>query len=841
MSFADCVETIRAAAGRDLSDQELDHLAEEIDRIVKRRQADTELDRFQDQVAQDAADLADQWTAAAQQEKRQRAINRLREQELLTQIERVGDPALGLEAVMVGVNRPAEGGRLSVDARAKALEHQYLGGLIADLERAGLTPYWTSKAYGRQIAQEMWEIGREGGNPGVSGSKQAREIAEIVHRYQTMAVERQNAAGAWIVPRAGYIVRQGHDMSKLRREGYDAWRDEILPRLDIDETFQGTDPEPFLRGAYDGLVTGRHGRATGAAESDDSGFRLPPNLANKVSSERVLHFRSADDWFAYNERFGVSDLTDSVHWGLRRAAQNAALMEGFGSNPEAMFRRVRDRLLDESRGDPEVFARLRRRGLDNQFREITGEANMPQNITGARIGAIARAWQAMAKLGAAVVSSVTDVASAASELRHQGVDLLTAYTNQLEGVLRGRRWSNAEERQILDLYNVGIEGLLGEAAARISAQDSVPGAMSKLQTQFFRLNLLSWWTDSQKAATGLLMGRWLAMHADRPLAEVPERLSRLLRQYGIDDATWDALRSVDLRQADGRNYLTPDMARDIPDERIAALLDGKPSARRIAAKREEIETAVRTYIIDRTDFAVPTPGARERAILRQGTQPGTVEGEVIRLMAQFKAFPTTVLSKPLGREIYGSGAQSLREALFQGKGDVLGLAHYIVASTVLGHLAVATKDMLKGRTPRDPTDPKTWAAAFMQGGGAGIYGDFLFGNYNRHGGSLAESLAGPVVGGVGDFARAFAQARAGEDAGATTLRAIINNAPYANLFYTRIALDYLILHQTAEMLNPGYLRRMEGRIEEDNAQTFMLRPSAAIPRGGGDRLFEGIR
>lgn len=841
MSFADCVETIRAAAGRDLSDDELDQLAEEIDRIVKRRQADTELDRFQDQVAQDAADLADQWTAAAQQEKRQRAINRLREQELLTQIERVGDPALGLEAVMVGINRPIDGGRLSVDARSKALELEYLGGMVADLERAGLMPYWTSKAYGRQIAQELWEIGREGGRPGVSGSKQAREIAGIVHKYQSAAVDRQNRAGAWIVPRAGYIVRQTHDVAALRREGFDAWRDAILPRLDLDETFQGAEQGAFLRGAYDGLVTGRHGRADGAVESDDSGFRMPPNLANRVSAPRVLHFKSADDWFDYNQRFGTGDLSESVHWGLRRAAQNGALMESFGPNPGAMFQRVRNQLLNRHRGDAKTFDRIGRKALDNQFAEITGESTIPENVTAARIGAGVRAWQSMSKLGAAVISSVTDISSAAAELRYQGVGLLSAYGNQLEALVKGRRRSNAEEQQILDLINTGIEGMLGEAVARFSAQDHIPGRMAKLQTAFFRLNGLSWWTDSHKAAAGMMMARWLGQNADRALAEVPERLGTLLRQYGIDDATWDALRSVDLRQANGLNYLTPDMAREIPEERIAALLDGRPSARRIAEKRQQIETSLRAYLVDRADFAVPTPGARERAILRQGLQPGTVEGEAIRFFMQFKAFPVTVLTKPLGRELYGSGAQTLRQALFQGKGDMLGLAHYIAATTAMGYVAMAAKDMLKGRSPRDPEAPATWGAAFVQGGGAGIFGDFLFGNYNRFGGSLPETLAGPTVSGVGDFARAFAQFRSGDDGSATLMRAVVSNTPFANLFYTRIALDYLVLYQISEMLNPGYLRRMERRVQEDNAQTFMLRPSQAIPRGGGDRVFEGVR
>jgi hypothetical protein len=38
-------------------------------------------------------------------------------------------------------------------------------------------------------------------------------------------------------------------------------------------------------------------------------------------------------------------------------------------------------------------------------------------------------------------------------------------------------------------------------------------------------------------------------------------------------------------------------------------------------------------------------------------------------------------------------------------------------------------------------------------------------------------------------------------------------------------LIYLFLHSLQELLNPGYLRRQEQRIKQQNGQTFWLRPS----------------
>ena len=56
-----------------------------------------------------------------------------------------------------------------------------------------------------------------------------------------------------------------------------------------------------------------------------------------------------------------------------------------------------------------------------------------------------------------------------------------------------------------------------------------------------------------------------------------------------------------------------------------------------------------------------------------------------------------------------------------------------------------------------------------------------------------------------------------------------------------MAIDYLFLYQLQEFVNPGYLSRLEQRIMTENDQRFFMPPSRAIPYGGGDRLFEGVR
>jgi hypothetical protein len=139
-------------------------------------------------------------------------------------------------------------------------------------------------------------------------------------------------------------------------------------------------------------------------------------------------------------------------------------------------------------------------------------------------------------------------------------------------------------------------------------------------------------------------------------------------------------------------------------------------------------------------------------------------------------------------------------------------------------------------------------AAMAQGGGLGIYGDFVFGDFNRFGRSVSSTLLGPTLGQVDDIAELWGHLKglaAGESEGKDIYpklaKLVLNNTPYINLIYMRAALDYLFLNQLTEAMNPGYLKRMEKSVKEKNNQTFFIPPSTTMPRGGGGRFLEGVR
>ena len=223
-------------------------------------------------------------------------------------------------------------------------------------------------------------------------------------------------------------------------------------------------------------------------------------------------------------------------------------------------------------------------------------------------------------------------------------------------------------------------------------------------------------------------------------------------------------------------------------------------------------------VLAETDYAVVTPGAKERALMfGLSAKKGTAGGEFARTMWLFKSFPVAVISKHWMRG--------------WGMNTVGGKAAYAVSfglgTTILGALALQLKDVTKGKEPRDMDTFAFWGAAFAQGGGAGIFGDYLYSNQSRFGRSLTETAAGPVFGGVlpdlVDLTFGNVQEAAGGDpthAGAEALRFAQSNTPLINLWYTRAILDRLVFQQMQEYLSPGYLARMRERARKDTGQEY---------------------
>ena len=877
-----CVEEILEAgkkAGIVLDKQEaqdvFDILTERLQKRVENAGKGEELE-----VLSLAREIAKQARINAVMQKRNRLLNAKAYSDIMRFVSESEDPAEALSAIMVGSYRYAESGLNSVDARQQAIMSQHAGEMLAALTNERLDKLFVSKELEPLIFQAMFDPDKLDLNAALA--KEAKRIAEIIQITQKRLLKRKNQQGAMITELKNYVVRQSHDPILLRagaktdaelNAARDSWVEYMLTPDVLDpKTFENKPPtknnepytnEQFLEDIWDNLVSGQHNKVD-ALRGDDgqidsfASFTGPANLAKKLSQSRVIHFASGKEAHAYMKKYSRMSLSDAVLNGITHDAQAIGLMEKFGTNPKSMFERIKTDLKDANKNNANRIDKIVKRessflnNINHQFSELDGTtrargAARPV-LFGADFAGIAAGWrmlQNMSKLGQAVITSFSDIASKASFINTRSDrGIFTSYARAFSDVFRN--YSSRDQKRLAFLLGVGVDGYNGDVFARFGANDSGPGMMAKAHNIYFRLNGMNYWNNAQKVGVAKMLAADLATYADKGFGDIPSATRFDLQRYGIDETEWNLMRQMQQTAVDGNNYMAPSGVNSLSDSLIAkAALDKanqtrkrkmkQPTQAMIDKYRDDLSTKIATYLTDAADTAIPTPGAKERAIMNQGLARGTIMGEAVRAIMQLKGFPITIVSKGMAGQYYSKkqlSGMAPNEKQFSSSGMV-GLAQMMVGATMMGYLSVQLKEIVKGKEPLEVFSDETalnkelLTKAMLQGGGMGIYGDFLFGEYNKYGQSLSQGLLGPTFGSIDDIHRIYSNVLSGDTDAITknATRFAISNTPGYNLFYTKTALDYLFIYGLMEHSNPGYLRRMERRMQRDMDQEFYFPPS----------------
>lgn len=760
-----------------------------------------------------------------------------------------------LQALLVGGNKRLPGQRASVDAAGKALGLGWAGRLLRRLKEDGVYEMaFKHKVDGtkmdkdvidREIAIELWED-REGGNIGRTGNEQAVKVAKAIHELQDEILERLNMSGARVKKLKGYIVRQTHDIFKLRQQGREKWINYLLENevLDLNRTFGREMTDQELRGSlgiiYNDIVGGGTFRIERVADLD---YGISSMLAAKRSKHRELHFKSAEDWFKYNKAFGSKDLMPAVISALLRAGKDVALLETLGPDPRKAMEELLqwiDTQVTSGNLERKYFEGRHRNSLISQYNELDGSAHIPVDNLIAKVGRGLRWWNNLRALGGATLSAIADTPLYASEMRFQGDNFLMSFGKALLNPIK--HLTSKQQKEIAEEVGLGMETMIGNVMSRFTAKDSLSGKMSKWEEIFFKATLLPQWTDAHKVGVATIMANRFGKNATKTLDELDEASQNLLSLYDIGPNEWDAIRQGATEIEGGRMLLTPEGIRNLDDAVFIDYLQAKgmlpaniEDARglhmQVKGARNDLVNAFRTMLIDRADYAVVTPGARERSFLFGNTQPGTKSGEALRLFAQFKTFPITMMMKPFARDAFGSKSR------FQA---INRTAQLMLTLTLMGYVAMTLKDLTRGKKPRAWEDikeselpeadvlGKIFLSAFAQGGGAGIFGDLVWGaGQTRFGQGPLETTLGPtwpiasdIVKSTTSLARSVAN---GEPVGITPLRTLKNSLPYNNLWYARWLTDNMY-YGMAELMRPGYINRLENAIYKENEQEFFFDP-----------------
>jgi hypothetical protein len=573
--------------------------------------------------------------------------------------------------------------------------------------------------------------------------------------------------------------------------------------------FREAEKRSILEQAYNDIRTDGYSKT-------EPGVRHGSAKYNQRANHRFFQFQSAEAWQDYNTRFGSGQDPFRVMLGhLDSMASDIAQMEMLGPNPlhgYAYLKEVAMDLAQRSR-DPKApdKARVHLAQADRMMGMITGAANVPENKTFGMAMSAIRSTLTAAHLGSAVLSSVTDFNTNRIAAQFVGMNQL-GFMRQMGRLMRDAEFRNDANRLGLIFENAVDQG---NAVARYELENLHVEAASRMADAVIRGSGLGYLTEVQRQSFGL---EFMSTTASKWRAQSWDALDRPIRNalesYGWDADAWGALQGAGTYKLS--NGLEVVRAQDIEangNQRVADLY---------------MET-----ITQMTEFAVPSSDLHGRAFVIGTTKPGSLQGELIRAVLQFKAFPITMMTTQISRIMAEFNAGRKASAVGYG-------ANLVIGSTLLGAVALWMKDIVAGRDPREMTTPKAWMGAVAQGGGLGIFGDFFFADANRFGGGLGQTFTGPLMGWLTDtwaltWGNFQETAMGGEtlteaNAGRELVRYLERYTPGSSLWYARLALEREVFDRLQRMVDPNAARSFssQNRYPNDIGTQFFAPPGERL-------------
>lgn len=762
-----------------------------------------------------------------------------------------GRPDIGA-AVLNLLEHYGRAGYSSVAGRAKAITgqaHADMEGLLHAFDRTLFLGTRKNKAGLENVVREAFGE--------ATGDATAKGLADAWEQVSDGLRQRFNAAGGAIGKLEKWGLPQSHDRRALLKAGIDRWKAEIKPLLDPARmlhplTGKAVDPEELddvLGHVWRSVVMEGWNTREAARQPFGRGA-----LANQRTDHRFLVFKSADDWLTYQKAFGNGDPFAAMMSHINGMARDIASMEILGPNPGATItwlkQIIEKQAAEAVAGRPGYFTTGRYPGLgidglkavtlheiDGVWSELRGGGNLAVSPGFATFGAAVRNWLVAAKMGAAVLSAVpTDPAVQGAARSFMGLPA----ANVLWDIARQFRGASKREAVTAGLILEEAQHVLRDQA-RWAGSLAGPEWSKWLPDRVITLSGLSAWTRAGKHAFGRAIQAFAADQMETAWEDLPPAFRRVAEGYGIDRTDWNVMRLAEPEQIREARFLRPgDIARIVDGpalprlEKLLGLTDEDQAARLGAARAGVRRTAEKflEMILSETEYAVPSGTVRGRSLIVGQTKAGTFWGEFARSFAMFKAFGVSVAMLQGGRIATEIGAgRSARSGAYAGA--------LFTTLTLGGALAAWLKDISNGRDPQKPDTPDFWFRAMAQGGGAGIFGDFLFADYNRFGNSLGATLAGPVAGAAEDAARlTLGNARELGDgkpthAGRELVNVLRNYTPGGSLWYLRAGYNRVLLDQLQYLMDPDASKSFKTKVRNsirERDQGFWWAPGELAPQ-----------
>ena len=639
------------------------------------------------------------------------------------------------------------GGRGS---RGKAIGHSVKAILAPDKRFSGLNYQDLSDVIRRQALALMGDeldkvsvgaFGRQKGKahlPNVvrevmgvdTGDRVAQGVAKGWLKVSEFLVDSFNAAGGSMKKLPRYLP-QAHNAAKMLRHGVNNfitdhmnWVDWTKTRWPDGDAIAPGEREEFLKTIFN-------------TQSSDGVNKIAPKafrgrgraLGNALEQHRVLHYKGAEAWISAHEKYGDGNPFDVMVRHIGDMAHRTALVDTFGPNPDMMMKNMQAQAkklahdegisqteINKMEGvfknvvDPMMSVALRENPMNPESKLAMIAGTVSNLTTSALLGSVA------------LVSTSGDLATTAVIRRLNKMPMTGGMRFYFDSILTdregARQLANSSgwifEQSVNHMYSVErFNNVLnvGAAWSRRTADVVLRGS-----------GMVSLTTAARFRAQAEFAS-YMSRTATKEFGDLPYR--EVLKRYGITKEDWDVF----------RNKVTPYEPK--PGVKLLRPID-------IIGSGVKDETAMfrkfQSMILSESRGMVLDSTTEASVALKGTTRPDTLHGALLHSFSMYKNFPLTFF------QTYGQYAMTTKTS----KGRLGFIAGLAAATTITGALGVQLNELKNNRDPMPMDNAKFWLKAFLKGGGAGIWGDFLYQTTNTFGGGAADTAAGPLTGVVGD-------------------------------------------------------------------------------------------
>tara|TARA_B100000795_G_scaffold72724_1_gene51371 strand:+ start:4059 stop:6482 length:2424 start_codon:yes stop_codon:yes gene_type:complete len=697
----------------------------------------------------------------------------------------------------------------NIDVRANTVLGQFHMKIAKGMEafrtkRLGLSQ---DKGGMRDVVREI-----EGVN---TGNKQAADFARRISEVFEDARLRFNRAGGNIRKLENWFPHWWDPklVAKLSKEDF---VQKFGSKLDRDRMISSNgipmddlEINVLMGRAYDDITT--NGLATLEPTLGGGGTKL----ANRHQEHRVLVFKEVEDWLNLNESYGRPDLYTTMMDHLSNMSHEISMLEVLGPNPGATFNYLRTMAQKNGASEPGLAS------LDALWNVASGKVNNTVWVAGADFMKTTRSLLVAAQLGGAFLSSLNDPWIARMTAKMNGIPTMKVFKEALK---QFNPASKADRIAAVEMGLVAEAWTTRALAANRFTELTGADFAAKAADFTMRASLLSPWTDALRKGYGMATFSQMAIDSKKAFKNLPKKRQEALARYKITPEEWDIIRSTEAINHKGAKYWSIENLLKRED------LDIKT--------RNKVTSKVHEMVLAEIDHAVLMPDFRSQAIATLGARRGGL-GEVTRTVAMYKSFPVLMITKQLYR---GASKRALGSKIEY-------LAELSIGLLVFGAIALQAKELAKGRNPRDMTTVEFWAAAHLQGGGLGIFGDFLYSDQSRFNNSLTKTIMGPGFGLLDDTARLvignIQKFVSGKDTNisADMIQFLRRYTPGSSVWFIRGIYERAILDQLLKMGDPQAYKKFKKQMKKrqtEYKQSYWWKPGKALPDSPPDMSKTGV-